>query len=152
MSKILVKQCPQCGNEFSVTGQNHKFCSPECQTEHSKDHTKAWTNTYKLKKPEKQLLRSARHRAKERNIPFDISDADLPIPIVCPILNISLKVNICRGNGGRGDSYSLDRIDPTKGYTKGTVQVISHKANKMKSNATREELLAFAEWIRKTYT
>ena len=31
------------------------------------------------------------------------------------------------------------------------VQVISLKANVMKNNATREELLKFSEWINKTY-
>jgi len=148
----IVKQCPQCGTEFTVTGQNHKFCSSECQIEYNKDQTKAWTNTYKLKKPEKQLLRSARHRAKTRGITFDITDDDLVIPKLCPILNIPLKVNICTGAGGLADSYSLDRIDYTKGYTKGNVQVISFKANMMKSNASKEELLAFASWIIRTYT
>jgi len=38
------------------------------------------------------------------------------------------------------NSPSLDRIDPTKGYVKGNVWIISHKANTFKSYATHEEL------------
>ena len=96
-------------------------------------------------------MRWRRSGAKTRGILFDITDDDLVIPKMCPILNIPLKVNICTGPGGKGDSYSLDRIDHSKGYTKGNVQVISRKANMMKSNASKEELLAFASWVIKAY-
>ena len=48
-------------------------------------------------------------------------------------------------------SPSLDRIDPNKGYVKGNVQVISRLANIMKSNASPEELRAFANWVNTNY-
>jgi hypothetical protein len=44
-------------------------------------------------------------------------------------------------------SPSLDRIDNNKGYIKGNVEVISWKANIMKSNASPEELVEFAKAI-----
>jgi hypothetical protein len=34
---------------------------------------------------------------------------------------------------------SFDRIDPTKGYIKGNVQIVSQRANRIKSNSTLEE-------------
>jgi hypothetical protein len=42
---------------------------------------------------------------------------------------------------------SLDKIDPSKGYVIGNLQVISKKANAMKSNATIEELRLFVKNI-----
>ena len=39
------------------------------------------------------------------------------------------------------DNYAtLDRIDPTKGYTLGNVQILSFRANTIKGDATLEEL------------
>lgn len=97
------------------------------------------------------LLRVAKSRAKKRGTEFSLIKEDINVPTHCPILGIKLEVNSNLGKGGKPSSYSLDRIDNTKGYIKGNVQVISHLANSMKSIATREELLLFAKWIQETY-
>lgn len=94
------------------------------------------------------LLRVAKSRAKKRNVFFDLTKEDIIVPTHCPVLGIKLEYNSNLGKGGKPSSYSLDRIDNTKGYTKDNVQVISHQANSMKSTATPEELLKFADWIR----
>ena len=44
-------------------------------------------------------------------------------------------------------SPSVDRIDPTKGYVRGNVRVISYLANRMKSNATVDQLVRFSAWV-----
>jgi len=64
-------------------------------------------------------------------------------------LLIALQSHVGEGkHGGKNDSPTLDRIDPNKGYVKGNIQVLSHLANMMKSNATAEELHLFADWIK----
>jgi hypothetical protein len=52
-----------------------------------------------------------------------------------------LGLKLEQGNGkSTASSPSLDRIDSSKGYVKGNVRVISHRANLLKNNATVEEL------------
>ena len=109
---------------------------------------------YRTKIPGMSLYRTAKQRAKTKGITFTIEFADLVFLDRCPILDIPLKSysgHVDKRPGGRFDSYSIDRIDPTKGYITGNVQVISHLANMMKSAATPEQLLKFAAWVGKTY-
>jgi len=44
---------------------------------------------------------------------------------------------------------SLDRWDSTKGYVPGNVFVISYRANTLKNNATYEEIVKVAQYLRK---
>jgi len=57
------------------------------------------------------------------------------------------EITRIQGQGRIKTNPSLDRIDPTKGYVPGNVQVISDLANRMKQNASVEELLLFAKGV-----
>ena len=92
----------------------------------------------------RKLLKYAKYRAKKYSLDFDLVLADITIPDKCPILGIQLVENPVHSNS---NSPSIDRIDSSKGYLKGNIQVISHKANTMKSNASLEELTLFALWV-----
>lgn len=92
----------------------------------------------------KAMFRNAQRRAKKQNIPFDINIDDIIMPDVCPILGIPL---IKGTNKLIPNSPSLDRIIPEKGYVKGNVCVISHKANTIKSYLTKELLLNILKYI-----
>ena len=84
-----------------------------------------------------RLYSSAKRRAKVRKLDFDITPQDVIVPEKCPVLGIELIV----GTGCSHDqSPSLDRIIPSKGYVKGNIIVVSHKANSIKNNATVEEI------------
>ena len=96
--------------------------------------------SYKNLSVETLLCKRARNRAARAKIFFDLKKNDIAVPALCPVFKVPMK---------RGTPYapSLDRIDPTKGYTKDNIQIISRKANTMKSNASVEELRKFANWI-----
>jgi len=150
-SKTLQAFCKQCNISFFKKGQNNTFCSTDCYVLFYKDYNLEARKNYIKANPAQQILKTARHRAKKRGLPFNLDISDIVLPEKCPILKLPLKLNMGTGAGGRNDSYSLDRIIPSLGYVKGNVQVISHKANSMKYSASPEELLLFAEWINKTY-
>jgi len=90
----------------------------------------------------KNMLSGAKSRAKKRNIEFDINLRDLEKAFVdtCPILGIQLNWGSHRKRSE--NSPSIERIDPSKGYIKDNVTIISWRANRIKKDASMEELLA----------
>jgi hypothetical protein len=66
----------------------------------------------------------------------------------CPLLGIKLSYEKFEGNTP-SNYATLDRIDSRLGYDEGNVQIISFRANTLKSNATLEELqLLVKNWER----
>lgn len=103
-----------------------------------RDPKRAWTL---------EALSKARLRAKEKGLPFDLET--LECPDVCPVLGIPLVY--MRGRGRRtsyDDSPSVDRLRPEVGYVKGNVQVISARANRIKNDATLEDLERVLAYVR----
>lgn len=92
-----------------------------------------------------RLFRSCKHSSTRRGIEFTITKEDIPDNQYCPYLGIKFT-NII-GESFQDYNPSLDRIDNTKGYIPGNIQLISVLANRMKSTATIEQLKMFAEGI-----
>ena len=68
-------------------------------------------------------------------------------PKNCPVFGKRLTT----GNKFSHDwSPSVDKIIPAKGYVRGNIQIISYLANKMKQDATPEQLKQFAQWALET--
>jgi hypothetical protein len=84
----------------------------------------------------------ARNRALLKGREFDIEVSDIIIPEKCKYLDLTLECHIGKA---RANSPALDRIDNTKGYIKGNIQVISNLANQMKSYATEEQIKLFCQ-------
>jgi hypothetical protein len=61
------------------------------------------------------------------------------------VLGIPLQI----GTGDKTDnSPSLDRIVPSKGYVIGNIEVMSDKANRIKTNASLEEIEKVVIYLR----
>lgn len=99
--------------------------------------------------PERSMFYRSRQRARKEGLEFTITIEDIIIPDYCPYLGCELT-NI-QGKGRIWTNASLDRIDSSKGYIPSNIQVISMRANLMKGNATRVQLLNFAEGIDRIY-
>lgn len=91
---------------------------------------------------------------RERRLKIDITGTDgldylvsiFPKDYICPALGIKMKWN---SSPHTGNSPSLDRIDPSKGYVRGNLAWISERANTMKHDGTLEELEKLTKWLKK---
>jgi hypothetical protein len=87
---------------------------------------------------------AAKKRAKKQGVPFDIVRTDILIPKTCPVLGIVLSVS----DGYKSDfSPSLDKFIPSLGYVKGNISVISSRANRIKTDATLNEIRKLFYWM-----
>ncbi len=101
-------------------------------------------NWYK-KNPEKYIYTNAKNNAKQRSIEFSLTIEDIVIPDICPLLGI--KIERTFGEGRHDALPSIDRLNPKLGYVKDNVKIISFLANRMKNNATAEQIKKLASNI-----
>lgn len=92
------------------------------------------------------IWKGAKQRASKKNLEFTITPEDIIIPEHCPILGFELIRN---KKVAKYNSPSLDRIDNTKGYTKENIQIISNRANILKSNGTAYEHFKISQFLTK---
>jgi len=114
-----------------------------------KESIKATSKKYLQENQEYRLLHSAKQRAKRAGIEFSLGYSDIVIPEYCPYLGIKLTNTF--GEGRIQSNASVDRIDSSIGYTVDNIQIISDLANRMKQEATKEQLVAFAKNILTLY-
>lgn len=92
------------------------------------------------------MLTSAKNRCKSKGIEFNITKDEIARRETCPISGVILNFSSTKISD---ESPTLDRIDPSKGYVPGNVWVVSYRANRIKSNATSEELFKIAAAVKK---
>lgn len=111
----------------------------------NKERFQETVNRWKEAHPEYVLWQVARQRAKRAGMEFAITKDDIVVPETCPYLGC--KLTTTKGKGRVWTNASIDRIDTNEGYVPGNIQVISDLANRMKQDATEEQLLAFAKGV-----
>lgn len=102
---------------------------------------------YRLANWKEKMLWQAKSSARLKGLEFNLESKHIEIPETCKYLGIKLTQEL--GKGVIWSNCSLDRIDSSKGYVVGNIEVISRKANSMKNMATEEELITFAKNILK---
>lgn len=111
------------------------------ETEKGKQTRKRWNSSNR-----RQLhiwFSNAKRRAREKNVPFELTKAyilSLAIPKACPVLGIPIYWQTQKKGMNMANSPSLDRVIPALGYVPGNVRIISHRANRLKADATVSEL------------
>lgn len=146
--------CQDCGIELPISnfylrpnGTPRRECKM-CHYEHMR------RNIDKRREADPKLawaqiaIGGARGRAKAAKIPFAITVAHITALAVdvCPVLRVPLqypaqgKVKVSRY------SPSLDRIIPALGYIEGNIIVVSMLANRIKNDASPDEIRAVADF------
>jgi hypothetical protein len=143
-----MKTCSKCKEElplssFTKHSKNKDGLQGSCR-ECNKRSSKEWNANNK----DSLILKRLKERSLQKGLDFDLTVTDINVPLKCPVFGFNLQRN---HKVPLFNSPSVDRIDPTKGYTKDNVQIISQLANAMKQNATPKQLLQFARWILNTY-
>lgn len=149
------KACSRCGemkphSEFYKNASKKHGLQGECK---KCTNRRANPEARQLSK----MVVNSRARAKEKNLAHDIDVKylrSLGIPSHCPYLGIKLRWKLQAGLGVKHKSFpespSLDRIDSSKGYVKGNVIIVSHRANSIKRDADEQELYKLARNICQT--
>jgi hypothetical protein len=95
----------------------------------------------------RDMIYNARRRAREKNIEFSITLDNLPWQTQDYCRAFPWVKLIWNNPKWQDDSPSLDRIDNSRGYVPGNVEIISLRANKKKSDSTFEEIHALHEYV-----
>ena len=143
--------CTDCWDEHNVTENSKidKNFPRKLRLKYDPDY-RDYINKLKLSSQNnkegkrRRMLSNAKKRAEKLKLDFNLTLEDIIIPNKCPVF----KTPFIFGKDNKyQNNCSLDRIDNTKGYVKGNVQVISMKANTMKNSATKEELINFCKYF-----
>lgn len=113
----------------------------------NKSHYADLQRQWRADHPRESLVIDARGRAKKAGIPCSIYVHDIEWPAHCPVLGVELVYMKCGGKV-RSNSATLDRRTNDLGYVPGNVFVISHRANRLKSDATIAELEAILAYAK----
>lgn len=155
---LVMRQCSKCHEEFPLKESFYFSKRDGLYYRHCKlCHASLSNGTERKtsKKPSKhkgikaRILRNSRCNARKNGVEHNIKVADISLPVICKYLGIRIDYRSVseRGNLRSWRAPSIDRIDPTKGYIPGNVQIISDLANRMKQNATIPQMLAFAQGV-----
>ncbi len=167
--ELEVQQCVTCEKTLQVSyfwkqkskknglQSECKYCMKLRTTQYHRDNRKtlrprnnAVITKRRKNNPIKALLSGAKSRAKFAGIEFSITENDITLPDKCPILGIELKSGFGMGFGRllheKDSRFSIDRIDNQRGYTSDNVIIVSYRANRLKSDASLEEIKKIASF------
>ena len=173
---MLTKVCRDCGRELSLdmfykngTGYRPecKDCKKKAEVEYRANNLEAVRERYRKryhKNRDKEIASMKKYQAKlketnyfkfsimnkkktvlREGILWDLDEEYLRdiFTGVCPVFGCAIHV------GGVKDDCKaeLDRLVPSKGYVKGNVRWISRRANRIKSDATIDELKKILKYM-----
>ncbi len=150
------------GNCYASNYDRKKYRCNSCSTQYQLKNQKRWRKQKTVGSSQhiRDMLESARKRAKKNNVDYSLKAKDLRNLMTesCPILGIKFELNKpnqkwgkSKGKNNWQTSPSLDRIIPSKGYVKDNVIIVSLMANSIKNQATPDQILTVGKYYKKLY-
>lgn len=137
------RPCRVCGVPIELTAaqrRNREYMCDTCRCAKNREYRSSGRNA----------LHGARARARRAGLPFTLTLENIPpIPDTCPVLGIPLSWD--GGSKGRYNTPSLDRVVNETGYTPDNVVWVSQRANKIKNDATVDEMYRVADFYYERY-
>lgn len=169
-NSILEETCPICSTKFHLKPFHKKrfkgpfCCSRSCRGKLLETAYSGENNPHHkyIKDSDRffaERIQAVKTRARNGNMPFNLEVQDL-IDLydkqkgLCYYTKIPMKMgstNFKEKGMTELDVLSLDKIDPKLGYIKGNVVYCCSAINKLKGNATVQELNYFIEQLRLNY-
>ena len=141
------------GGGSSIRNNRRSICN-ECNSKRQRYHDLSLSDNKKLDKCLRFRFLGARSRALNSNIEFNITFEYIKElwneqKGICALSNVPMTYLLREGR--TPTNVSIDKIDRTKGYIKGNIQLVCMACNQIKSDLTEEEMYNCCKKIVKTY-
>lgn len=140
------KRCSKCGAEKGIDEFHRDVHCRYGRRSTCKVCHHASARQWEAANPQRKIFYSKRGRAKLAGIPFELRFEDINWPDVCPVLGMALDYSRGTKGGVQDNSPSFDRLNPKLGYVHGNVIIVSNLANRIKTDATPEQLMRVARF------
>ncbi len=157
--------CHECGeylnpDDFSPNGEanpirnNRRSTCRSCTTARQKQNNRSLPDDEKLAKCLRWRWLGARDRSKRDGIDFSLTLDDInnlwnAQNGTCALSGIKMTYEL--QNGRTPTNVSIDKIDRTKGYVTGNVQLVCMVCNQIKSDLSEEDMYQFCKKIVEHY-
>jgi hypothetical protein len=146
---VSTKQCVQCGINAKLKNRRYARRGKPKKSEMFVGPLRPKRKTFKPTNEIEEWIVRSRTNQKKAKFRKGLSVDDYKSIIVthCPLLGIELYYGRYEGSTAPSNYATLDRIDPSKGYTAGNIQVVSFRANTLKNSSSIEEMrLILSNW------
>ena len=123
--------------KYAIEHREEIYRNVKARHQRNPEKRKTYGNQRRMENIWLHLWQKAKVRAKRKDMEFSITKEEIKVLIRthCPVLGIEFDLN----DKTKMALMSLDRIDNSKGYISGNVEIISYKANSIKSNGSLED-------------
>lgn len=96
----------------------------------------------------RELVNRCKATSKRKELPFNLTVDDIVLVDTCPVLGIVIDYDLDKKSD---NSPSIDRLIPEFGYVKGNVAIISERANRIKNDASVDEIRKLLEYLEEIF-